>query len=168
VLNLGVSGNRVLRDGAGVSALARFDRDVLSRPGSRWIIFLEGINDIGWAALPGAPPQERVSPADLIAGYRQVIAKAHLYGLKVIGGTLLPFYGVLTYSEPGEAIRQEVNTWIRHDGAFDSVVDFDAVMRDPVNSKRLRPQYDSGDHIHPNDEGNRTMADAIDVSSFER
>jgi lysophospholipase L1-like esterase len=163
VLNLGISGNRVLHDGAGASALARFDRDVLSRPGVRWMILLEGINDISFAAIPGVPAEERIGSTELISGLRLLIEKAHLHGIKVMGATILPWEGVWTFSEAGEATRQAVNHWIRSSGAYDAVVDFDAITRDSVHPKRLRAQFDSGDHVHPNDAGNRAMADAVDI-----
>jgi acetyl esterase/lipase/lysophospholipase L1-like esterase len=166
VLNVGISGNRVLHDGTGTNALARFDRDVLGRSGARWVILLEGINDISFPAIPGAPASERITADDLIFGYREIIARAHLHGLKVLGATILPWEGVWTYSEQAEAIRQAVNRWIRSGGGFDGVVDFDAVTRDPSHPTRLRPEFDSGDHVHPNDAGNRAMADAIDASIF--
>jgi len=168
VLNMGISGNRVLRDGAGTSALARFDRDVLSRPGAKWIILLEGINDISIASIPGVPPSEHASAEELISGLRLFVDKAHLHGLRIVGATILPWEGVWTYSQKGEEIRQAVNRWIRTGGAFDHVVDFDAVMRDPAHPTRLRPEFDSGDHVHPNDAGNRAMADAIDLAYFSR
>ena len=168
IVNLGISGNRVLHDGTGTNALARFDRDVLSRPGVRWIIFLEGINDISFPAIPGAPEEDRITAEDLIAGYRAFIENAHLHGIRIMGGTLLPWEGVWTFTSKGEAIRQQVNEWIRTGGAFDRVVDFDAVTRDPAHPTRLKPEYDSGDHVHPNDAGNHAMADAIDLSVFNR
>ena len=167
VVNLGISGNRVLRDGSGTSALARFDRDILSRPGVRWIIFLEGINDISFPAIPGAPAGDHISAEDLIAGYRKLIEKAHLHGIKIVAGTILPWEGVWTYTPQGEAIRQRVNQWIRSGKAFDNTVDFDAVTRDPTHPTRLNPEFDSGDHVHPNDAGNRAMAEAIDLSFFD-
>jgi lysophospholipase L1-like esterase len=166
VVNLGISGNRVLHDGSGTSALARFDRDVLSRPGVRWIIFLEGINDISFPAIPGAPAEDHISAEDLIAGYRKFIDKAHLHGLKIVGGTILPWEGVWTYTPEADAIRQRVNQWIRSSRAFDQAVDFDAITRDPTHPTRLDPKYDSGDHVHPNDAGNRAMAEAIGLSFF--
>ncbi len=166
VLNLGISGNRVLRDVAGTNALARFDRDVLARPGVRWIILLEGINDITFSAIPGIPPGQAVTAEDLIWGYRQIIERAHLHGIKVAGATIMPVEGVPTYTGNGESVRQALNQWIRTSGAFDTVIDFDALTRDPANPKRLRSEFDSGDHVHPNDAGNRAMADAIDVSTF--
>lgn len=165
VLNLGIAGNRVLRDGAGVSALARFDRDVLSRTGVRWMTLLEGINDITFSALP-VFSTEVVTAEDLIGGYRQIIERAHMHGIKVAGATIMPVGGVSTYRESGEAVRQAVNQWIRGSGAFDAVIDFDALMRDPADPKRLRPEFDPGDHVHPDDKGNERMAQAIDLAIF--
>ena len=166
VLNLGISGNRVLRDVAGTNALARFDRDVLARAGVHWMILLEGINDITFSAIPGIPPGQAVTAEDLIWGYRQIIESAHLHGIKVAGATILPVEGVATYTESGEAVRQAVNQWIRTSGAFDAIIDFDALTRDPEHPKRLRSEFDSGDHVHPNDAGNHAMADVIDLSAF--
>jgi lysophospholipase L1-like esterase len=166
VVNQGISGNQVLRDGAGVSALARFDRDVLSRPGVKWVILLEGINDInirGRVEGPGALTAE-----ELIQGYRQIITRCHAHGIKVIGATLMPEEGVPTASERGEGIRQAVNKWIRATGNFDAVVDFDAVVRDPEHPARIKAQFDPGDHIHPNDAGNQAMADAFDLTLFKK
>jgi lysophospholipase L1-like esterase len=168
VLNLGISGNRVLRDGAGASALARFDRDVLSRPEVRWVILLEGINDISVSSIPGVAASERIGSEDLIAGLRLFIEQAHLHAIKVMGATILPWEGVWTFSEEGERTRVAVNQWIRAAGFFDAVVDFDAVTRDSTHPQRLRPQFDSGDHVHPNDAGNRAMADAVDLRKLTR
>ena len=168
VINMGISGNRVRRDGAGLSALARFDRDVLARPGVRWVILLEGINDINFAAIPGMPASEAVTAEDLIAAYMQFIDRAHLHGIKVMGGTIAPTEGTWLYSEKTEALRQAVNNWIRTSGKFDALVDFDAVLRDPARPVRLNPAYDPGDHVHPNDAGNAAMARAIDLARFRR
>jgi lysophospholipase L1-like esterase len=167
VINMGISGNRVLREGAGSSALARFDRDVLSRPGVRWVLLLEAINDISLSSIAALPASEKATAEDLIAGYRLLIGRAHLHGLSIIGGTLTPFEGVPTYSETGEHMRQTVNRWIRDSGEFDAVVDFDAATRDASAPTRLRAQFDSGDHIHPNDSGNKAMAEAIDLKFFK-
>lgn len=166
VINMGISGNRVRRDGAGLSALARFDRDVLARPGVRWVILLEGINDINFAAIPNMPSSEAVTADDLIAAYTQFIDRAHLHGIKVMGGTITPTEGLWLYSEKTEAIRQAVNRWIRESGTFDAVVDFDAAVRDPARPTRLNPRFDPGDHVHPNDAGNAAMAEAIDIARF--
>ena len=164
VVNQGISGNQVLRDGAGISALARFDRDVLSIAGVRWVILLEGINDINIRGRSDGP--EAVTSEDLIAGYRQIIDRAHTHGIRIIGATLTPEEGVPTMSERGEQIRQTVNQWIRTCGLFDAIVDFDAVIRDPSRPIRVRPEFDPGDHIHPNDAGNQAMADAFDLKFF--
>ncbi len=164
VVNQGISGNQVLRDGAGVSALARFDRDVLSRPGVKWVVLLEGINDInirGRAEGPNALTSE-----ELIAGYRQLIERCHMYGIKIMGATIMPDEGVPTASERGEGIRQAANRWIREKGNFDAVVDLDAAVRDAQRPARIRQEFDSGDHIHPNDAGNQAMADAFDLTAF--
>jgi lysophospholipase L1-like esterase len=168
VANAGLSGNRLLRHGFGISALARFDRDVLSMAGVRWMTVLLGINDITFPAVPGTPPTEAVTADDLIWGFKQIIERAHAHGIKVAGATILPVEGVNTYTENGEAIRQAVNQWIRTSGAYDAVIDFDAAVRDPDNPKRLRAAFDPGDHVHPNDAGNEAMAAAIDVSMFRR
>lgn len=167
VINMGISGNRVLKEGAGSSALARFDRDVLSRPGAKWIVLLEGINDIGFSAIPGLPASEKVTAAQIITGYRLLIERAHLHGLTIIGCTLTAFEGTPTYNAAGEQMRQDVNRWIRDSGAFDAVVDLDATTRDVAAPTKLRVAYDSGDHIHPNDAGNRAMAEAIDLKLFK-
>jgi len=164
VLNQGISGNEVLHDGAGISALARFDRDVLGHPGVAWLVLLEGINDInihGQHSNPGA-----LTPEDLIAGYRQIIERAHMHGIRVMGATLTPEEGVWLAGPKGEATRNKVNEWIRTSGAFDAVVDFDKVIRDPQHLARMRPETDSGDHIHPNDRGNHDMADAFSLAAF--
>jgi lysophospholipase L1-like esterase len=165
VMNLGISGNRVLRDFTGTNALARFDRDVLSRSGVRWITLLEGINDITFSAIPGLSG-EAVTAEDLIWGYRQIIERAHVHGIKVASATIMPVEGVVTYTEKGEEARQVVNQWIRTGRAFDAVIDFDALVRDPADPKRLRAEFDSGDHVHPNDRGNEAMADVIDLAIF--
>jgi lysophospholipase L1-like esterase len=164
VVNQGISGNQVLRDGAGLSALARFDRDVLSIAGVKWIILLEGINDINLRGRADGP--DALTRDDLIGGYRQIIERSHTHGIRVIGATLTPEEGVPTMSERGEQIRQTANQWIRTSGLFDGVVDFDAVIRDPSRPVRMRPEFDPGDHIHPNDAGNQAMADAFDLKIF--
>jgi lysophospholipase L1-like esterase len=164
IVNEGISGNRLLADGAGVSALTRFDRDVLSQPGVKWLVVLEGINDIGFASMGG--PQAAVTADDLIAAQKQIIERAHLHGIKVIGATLTPYSGAAYYSDDGEVIREAVNQWIRTGKAFDAVIDFDAVTQDPEHPKQIRPAYNIRDHLHPNDVGYKAMADAIDLSIF--
>lgn len=162
VVDEGIGGNRVLTGArcCGASAEARFGRDVLGQPGVRDVIVLEGINDIGFGTGPLSPGPD-VSAAQIIAGYQQLIALAHARGLRIFGATLLPYQGAGYYSAAGEAEREAVNAWIRTSGAFDGVVDFDAVMRDPADPLRLNPAYDCGDHLHPNDAGYQAMADAI-------
>ena len=166
ILNQGISGNRLLRDGIGPNALARFDEDVLAPAGVRWLVVMEGINDIGRGTGPGANPADAVTVDDLTAAYKQIIERAHGHGIKVMGATLTPYQGAGYYSDKGEAIRSQVNDWIRTGGAFDAVVDFDAVERDPQSPKTFRKEYDSGDHLHPGDAGYKAMADAIDMSVF--
>jgi lysophospholipase L1-like esterase len=166
VLNQGISGNRLLRDGAGVNALARFDRDVLAQPGVKWLMILEGINDIGLGTRTDQTATDPVSADDLIAALKQLVDRAHEHGIQAIGGTLTPYGGAVYYSEAGEQIRMAVNQWIRSSGAFDAVVDFEAVTRDPDHPKQFRPGFNNGDHLHPNDTGYEAMADAIDLSVF--
>jgi lysophospholipase L1-like esterase len=164
VVNEGISGNRVLSDGAGISALARFDRDVLAQPGVQWVIFMEGINDIGLGARATGP--DAITADALIAAHKQIIERAHMRGIKVIGATLTPFAGAAYYSDEGEAIRSALNDWIRSGKAYDAVIDFDAATRDPENPKQIRPTYNIRDHLHPNDVGYKAMADAFDLSMF--
>ena len=160
VVNAGISGNRLLRDGAGPNALARLDRDVLAVPGATDLILLEGINDIGWGNAKPATDGP-VTAADVIAAYRQIIARAHGRSLRVIGGTITPFRGSIYFTPTGEAVRQTVNRWIRTAGAFDAVVDFEAAVADPRDPTRLDPAKDPGDHLHPNDNGYAAMAAAV-------
>jgi lysophospholipase L1-like esterase len=166
VVNQGISGNQVLHDGAGVAALARFDRDVLSRPGVRWVILLEGINDINLQGSADGP--DALTPEELIAGYRQIIERCHIHGIKVVGATVMPEEGVWIATARTEQVRQAVNRWIRTKGNFDAVVDFDAVVRDPQKASAVKPEFDPGDHIHPNDAGNQAMADAFDLAIFRK
>jgi lysophospholipase L1-like esterase len=165
VANVGIGGNRVLRDGSGASALARFDRDVLSQPGVKWVTLMEGINDIGRGSTV---PAEAVTADELIGGYKQFIAQAHAHGILVIGCTLTPYEGAGYYREEGELIREALNSWIRGSGAFDAVVDFEAATRDAANPKRFRAEFDPGDHLHPNDAGYQAMADAFDLKILTR
>ena len=161
VLNAGISGNQVLGDGAGVSALARFDRDVLMQTGATHVIIMEGINDIGLARANPSPGAD-----DLIAGHKQLIARAHARGLKVYGATLTPFEGAAYFTAEGETKRQALNQWIRTSGAYDAVIDFDQVTRDPAAPTKFLPAYDSGDHLHPGDAGYKAMGDAVDLKLF--
>ena len=165
VADEGIGGNRVLTSSPiyGVSAEARFGADVLDQPGVRDVIVLEGINDIGFSSGPGHLGTE-VSAAQIIAGYQQLIARAHARGLRIFGATLLPYQGARYYSAAGEATRAAVNHWILSSGAFNGVINFAKVMRDPADPLRLNPAYDSGDHLHPNDAGYQAMANAINLS----
>jgi len=165
VLNAGIDGNRILSGGMGLSALARFDRDVLVQTGVTHVVVLLGINDLGLTRQ-----EPRPSTADLIAGHRQLIARAHARGLKVIGATLLPFEGATFgdyWTAEGEATRQQFNEWVRTSGEHDGVIDFDATLRDPAHPTKLLPQYDSGDHLHPSDIGYMAMAAMIDLELFD-
>jgi lysophospholipase L1-like esterase len=167
VVNAGIGGNRVLSTSWGKAALARFDRDVLRVRGVSHVILLEGINDIGnggASMMFGANPPLDV--ADLIAGYRQIIARAHAARIKVVMGTLPPFRGSTSYSDAREAQRQAVNEWIRNSGEPDAVIDFDQAVRDPASPLQIRPAYDSGDHIHPSEQGYKAMGDAIAIGLF--
>jgi lysophospholipase L1-like esterase len=169
VLNQGIGGNRLLHDGVGdftftgPGALARFDRDVLAQTGVTHLIIFEGINDIGLPAMSGEDA-ESVSADDLIFALRQIAERGHEAGLIVLGATITPYEGAMYYSPEGEATRQAVNAWIRDGGAFDGVIDFDAAVRDPGNPGRILPAYDSGDALHPNDDGYAAMADSIDLA----
>jgi lysophospholipase L1-like esterase len=165
VADAGIGGNKVLKASqcCGTSAEARFARDALDRPAVRDVIVLEGINDIGRSTDPRRHSDAGLTPAQIIAGYRNLIAQAHARGVRIFGATLLPYEGAGYYSPAGEAIREAVNAWIRTSGAFDGIIDFDAVMRDQADPLRLNPAYDSGDHLHPNDAGYQAMADAINL-----
>ena len=177
ISNEGISGNRVLNGGFGDSALSRFDRDVLATPGLGYVIVFEGINDIGISYMPKAdgpfaafmkafagPP---VTADDIIAGYKQLIARAHQHGVKIYGATITPYEGAGTYSPEGEAVRQAVNAWIRTGGGFDGVLDFDAAIRDPAHPGQIKDGFHMGDHLHGSDAGYKAIADSIDLSLFE-
>ena len=178
VANEGIGGNRVLHDGAGVSALARLDRDVLAQPGVTDLVVLESINDIGWPHMKPPPSKDgtipdetlfakqHVSAQDLIVGLQQIIDRAHEHGIRVFGATLTPFEGADYYSDEGEASRQAVNQWIRTGGAFDGFFDFDAAVRDPNHPAQFREDFHSGDLLHPNAAGYQAMANAVDISAF--
>jgi lysophospholipase L1-like esterase len=169
VINQGISGNRLLADGAGVNALARFDRDVLGMSGVKWLIVMEGINDIGVTTGNGnrgnGPAPTPVTADELIGSMKQMIDRAHAHQIKVIGATLTPYEGAAYYSDKGEEVRQAVNRWIRG-GAFDAVLDFDKVTQDSANSKTFKPTFNNGDHLHPNDAGYKAMADSIELKIF--
>ncbi|WP_305782488.1 SGNH/GDSL hydrolase family protein [Symbioplanes lichenis] len=178
VANQGISGNRMLHDGIGPAAAARFDRDVLATPGLRHVVLSVGGNDIitsfaprgadspvgGFLAMfPGAP----VSVDDVIAGYLGLVARARAHGVRVHGTTIAPYEGSELFTAAGESARQQVNAWIRDGGAFDAVLDFDAVWRDPERPSRMRDDFHAGDHLHGNDAGYRALADSIDLALFD-
>jgi lysophospholipase L1-like esterase len=174
VLDAGIGGNRILHDATanvrfGVNALARFDRDVLAQPGVKYVIVLEGINDLGHAGS-SAPESETVSAEDLIAGMKQMIERAHEKGLKIFGATLTPFEGTASkgyFTPEKEAKRKALNEWIRTGRAFDGVIDFEKAVRDPDHPDRMLTAYDGGDHLHPGDAGYKAMGEAIDLSLFK-
>ena len=174
VINEGITGNQLLRDGAGTATLSRFDRDVLALPGLSYIIMLIGINDIGVGGMkfPGTagPAPAMRTPEEIIAGYEQLIARAHSMSppVKIYGATLTPFEGTLGYYTPEkDEIRKAVNTWIRTSGRFDAVIDFDKAVQDPDDPARMASMYNSGDKLHPGDAGYKKMADSIDLGLFE-
>jgi lysophospholipase L1-like esterase len=163
IINAGISGNRLLYDGAGMKALDRFNRDVLSIPGLKSIVLLEGINDIGNAFVPTSDTGPRTA-ADVIGAYTQLIERAHARNIRIYGGTLLPYAGASYFTPQGEAVRTAVNTWIRTSGAFDGIVDFDAATRDSAAPDHLIGAYQCGDNLHPNDAGYTAMANAVDLN----
>jgi lysophospholipase L1-like esterase len=171
VLNAGISGNRLLLDGAGPNALARFDRDVLAQTGARTLIVLEGVNDVRNLTHDAPAPQaeHEALVAHLIGALGQIIERAHARGIYVVGATILPDGGSDAHDvDAKEADRQRVNAWIRAPGHFDAVVDFDAVVRDPAKPDRMRPEFDCGDHLHPSPAGYRAMAAAIPLEVLTR
>jgi lysophospholipase L1-like esterase len=173
VVNEGLGGNRLLSDGRGASALARFDRDVLSLPHVSHVVVLEGINDIGW---PGTPLEtDRSAPTfeTLVAAYHQLIARAHAHGIKIIFATVLPFQGAFEgklfrpyYTAEKDQLRRRIDDWIRSNQEGDGAIDLDAIMRDPARPGYLKAEFDGGDGLHPNDAGYKAMADAIDLTLF--
>lgn len=170
VVNAGINSNRVLKSGSyfAPSAVARLDRDVFSVPGLTHLIVYEGINDIGMNSDEAwAGPGEVVKAGDMIAGYRRIIARAHARRIRVFGATILPFSGAFYFSEEKERVRLAVNEWIRTAKEFDAVIDFDAALRDPERPACLRKEFDSGDHLHPNAEGQRQMGNTIDLGLFK-
>ncbi len=173
VQNQGISGDKVLTDRMGVNALARFERDVLSQNDATAVVLMMGINDIGWPDS-GLAPNDPPADADaIIAAYKQMIVRARANGLKIYGATLTPFGDSFAgtpfegyYSDEKEAMRLKVNDFIRS-GAFDGVIDFDAVVVDPERPGYIRPEFDKGDHLHPNPAGYKAMAESIDLSLFK-
>jgi len=171
VLNEAISGNRVLNDVIGPGAQRRIDRDLLTQAGVTHVILLEGTNDMGFSQLapgtfgPGVS-LANVSAAEIIAGYEQIILRVHQAGARIYGATVLPFEGAGYYDAAVEPKRAALNQFIRTSGRFDGVIDFDAVMRDPAHPTRMRPEFDSGDHLHPNDAGYTAMGNAVDLRLF--
>jgi lysophospholipase L1-like esterase len=172
VVNEGIGGNRMWHDAIpaqlvfGPSGLSRFDRDAITVAGTSHIIVLLGINDIGQAG-PATDPEEQVSAEQIIIGLKQFALRAHSHGIRIIGGTLTPYGGAAYFDAQGEEKRERVNAWIRTAKDFDGVIDFDAAIRDPAMPKQIRAPYDSGDHLHPNDEGYKAMAATINLALFD-
>ncbi len=162
VLNAGISGNRVLHDGAGPDTFARLERDVLTQPGARYVILLEGINDISTSNKLG----NEMSAADLIGAYQQLTDRIHAAGLRLVVGTIMPVGLSGAFSDSGEQKRLAINQWIRSTKTLDGVLDFDAALRNPEHPIRLKDEFDSGDHIHPSDAGYAEMASVLDISRF--
>lgn len=167
VLNLGIGGNRLLHDITGPNALARFDRDVLGQSGVRYLIILEGINDIGRTTQPQRPADPITTPQLLLA-LNQLIDRAHAHGIKVFGATLTPYQGAKYESADGEAMRTAENEFIRHSGRFDGVVDFDKATQDPAHPLAFSATADGGDHLHPKDAGYQAMGESIDLKLFAK
>jgi lysophospholipase L1-like esterase len=175
VLNEGIGGNGVLRHITGPSALTRFDRDVLAQPGVKYMIILEAINDIGAygrrnpnSPAAAGPPPVPPTAEDLIGGYRQMIERAHMHGIKVYMATLTPYMGANYAAPAGEAVRTAVNQWIRTNKIADGFIDFDKATQDPAHPDTILPAYDHGDHLHPGDAGYKAMGDAIDLALFTK
>jgi len=170
VINKGIGGNHVLTDGLGPNLLARFDRDVLAQAGTKYLIVLEGVNDLGGLTRLGdVPATEHADLVHRIEGaYEQIVTRAHAAGLAVFGATITPFVGSEYYHPPAttEADRQAINNWIRAPGHFDAVIDFDKALRDPQQPDHMLPIYDSGDHLHPSIAGYRAMGEAVPLALF--
>jgi lysophospholipase L1-like esterase len=170
VLNLGIGGNRLLLDGLGPNAMARLDRDVFTHAGVKYLIVYEGVNDLGTLTrdAPASPEAHAKRVADMLVAYRQIIDQAHAHGLKVIGATIAPYAQNDYYhaDAANEADRLRVNAWIRTPGHFDGLIDFDALLRDPSHPDRLKPEYDSGDHLHPTP-AYETMGKFVDLKLFD-
>ena len=172
VVNEGIGGNRMWHDAIpgrlafGPNGLSRFDRDALTVTGASHIVVLLGINDIGQAS-PTSHPEEQVSAEEIIVGLKQFALRARAHGIRIIAGTLTPYQGAAYFDTQGEEKRERVNAWIRTAKEFDGVIDFDAALRDPAALTQMKAAYDSGDHLHPNDEGYKAMAAAVDLVLFD-
>ncbi|HVZ30399.1 MAG TPA: SGNH/GDSL hydrolase family protein [Asticcacaulis sp.] len=174
VANVAISASRVLKDGpptpwSSLSAEARFDRDALSVPNVAYIVFMQGVNDIGLSGPNSDPAMDSpvVSADALIDGYKRLIARAHARGIRVYAAEILPFSGNWSWSADKEAVRQKVNAWIRTGGAFDGVVDFQKAVADPADPTKLAKGFDNGDHLHPSAAGQRAMGEAVDLKLFQ-
>jgi lysophospholipase L1-like esterase len=171
VLNEGISGGRVLFEGHGPSVMQRLDRDVFAQPGVRYVIYLEGINDIGQILKPDSP-EKTLSVDELIFAATQLVTRAHQHGVKVIGATLLPFGSKDVPANSSWLMARQVldqyNGWVRTSGVFDGIVDFNKVTADPQSPQTMLPAYDSGDHVHPSDAGYDAMARAVDLSLLSK
>ncbi|MEO0061944.1 MAG: hypothetical protein RLZZ08_504 [Pseudomonadota bacterium] len=175
VANAAISGNRVLSPGMGEAALARFDEDVLSLPNVKAMIVFEGVNDIGnrFGTRSGGPQlpgmdQPQIDAAQMIAGYQQLIARAHARGIRVIGSPIGPYKGASYWTEEGEAARQTINDWIVNGGAFDGIVRLDTAFADPADPRQMRDGYHMGDHLHGSDAGLKAVGDSIDLKLFRK
>jgi lysophospholipase L1-like esterase len=172
VVNEGITGNRIWHDAApgglafGPSGLSRFDREAINVTGASHIVVLLGINDIGQAS-PTAQPEGEGSAEEIIVGLKQFALRAHSHGIKIVGATLTPYAGAAYFGAQGEEKRERVNAWIRTARDFDGFIDFDAAIRDPAMPTQIRASYDSGDHLHPSDEGYKAMAGAVNLALFD-
>jgi lysophospholipase L1-like esterase len=174
VANQAISGNRVLSPGMGESALARFDEDVLSLPGVKYMIIFEGVNDIGnrFGVRSGGPQlpgldQPQITVEEMIAGYKQLVLRAREKGIKVIGSPIGPYKGASYWTEEGEAARQKINDWILNSGTFDGIVRLDTAFADPADPAKMRDGYHMGDHLHGSDAGLKAVGDSIDLALFK-
>jgi lysophospholipase L1-like esterase len=166
VVNVGISGNRVLLDGAGPNALSRLNQDVLARSGARDLIVLESINDITRYADDHQPVGDLEQRLEL--AFAEMAKQAHQHGIRIFGATLTPYQGCSCFTPEGEAVRDGLNQWIRTSPVLDGYVDFDKATHDPQHPLQYLPQYDSGDHVHPSDAGYQVMANAIDLNLFTK
>ena len=173
VANAAISGNRVLSPGMGEAALARFDEDVLSLPNVKYLIIFEGVNDLGnrFGVRAGGPQlpgldQPQITVEHMIAGYKQLILRAHEKGIKVLGSPIGPYKGASYWNEEGEAARQAINNWILTSGAFDGIVRLDHAFADPADPAKMRDGYHMGDHLHGSDAGLKAVGESIDLKLF--
>ena len=164
VLNMGIGGNCVLKGGLGPTALDRFDRDILNQNGVRWLIIMEGVNDLG--GTPDSTTAFDVAK-NLINAYDKMIDKAHAHNIKVYGGTITPIKKSFYYKDYREDARQMVNNWIRTSNSFDAVIDFDKAVRNPQDTLTILPEAQSGDFLHPNEKGYELMGESVDLSLFK-